>query len=392
MRLVSSRIPIIVREIVDTLRERELIEVLPANLPEVELDVESVLKEYVRTDRALTDEAKDLAAQRGLDYTQHQKIKQQLAEKRRFGLRDEAIPYLANQLIETLLHTGHVEEIFAEDHELRAAIAPVLRRHMARTIPSTKRSASGSRTFRKGRRTGRSASSRSRSAFAGCAGKSEQPGAARAPPRPPPPPRARRTFSSARSRGTRMPLVDDHLDGERPCRDRGPRPRAVGRPASSGVRAWTHSCKLGLVVACRGRRVPGERRGPRCPSRTTAAPVEPQVEVDRADHGLVGIGEQRVLFAAPRAGLPSTRAGSSPEPAPRASSAMLRALTMLARRRLRRPSDVGGSASIKRLGDEQPDDGIAQELEAFVVFVRAGLVGVTLVGQRQGKPPTWPLG
>lgn len=135
MRLVSSRIPIIVREIVDTLRERELIEVLPANLPEVELDVESVLKEYVRTDRALTDEAKDLASERGLDYQAHQKIKQQLAEKRRFGMRDESIAYLANQLIETLLHTGHVEEIFAEDHDLRAAIAPVLRRHMSANDP-----------------------------------------------------------------------------------------------------------------------------------------------------------------------------------------------------------------------------------------------------------------
>ena len=135
MRLLSARIPIIVREIVETLRERELVEILPASLPEVELDVESVLKEYLRTDRTLTDEAKDLATQRGLDYQAHQKIKQQLAEKRHFGVRDEAIPYLANQLIETLLHTGHVEEIFAEDHILRGAIAPILRRHMTTNDP-----------------------------------------------------------------------------------------------------------------------------------------------------------------------------------------------------------------------------------------------------------------
>lgn len=135
MRLLPARIPLIVREIVETLRERELVEILPESLSEVELDVESVLKEYLRTDRTLTDEAKDLASQRGLDYQAHQKIKQQLAEKRRFGIRDEAIPYLANQLIETLLHTGHVEEIFAEDHALRAAIAPILRRHMSTADP-----------------------------------------------------------------------------------------------------------------------------------------------------------------------------------------------------------------------------------------------------------------
>ena len=62
-------------------------------------------------------------------------IKKQMAEKQRFGIHDEAVAYLANQLIETLLHTGHVSEVFAEDHELRAAIAPVLKRHMSANDP-----------------------------------------------------------------------------------------------------------------------------------------------------------------------------------------------------------------------------------------------------------------
>jgi hypothetical protein len=135
MRLHASRVGTITREIVDTLLVKELVEIDPTSRAEVELDVESVLKEYLRTDRQLTDEAKDLAAERGLDYTQHQKIKKQLAEKRRFGIHDDAIAYVANQLIETLLHTGHVSEVFAEDHDLRAAIAPVLKRHMSTTDP-----------------------------------------------------------------------------------------------------------------------------------------------------------------------------------------------------------------------------------------------------------------
>lgn len=135
MRLHAARIPMIVREIVDVLMQRELVEVLPGSVPEVARDVESVLAEYVRMDRQLTDEAKDLAAQKSLDYSQHQKIKKQLAERKKFGIHEEAISYLANQVIETLLHTGNIEEIFAEDHELRAAVAPILRRSMVTTDP-----------------------------------------------------------------------------------------------------------------------------------------------------------------------------------------------------------------------------------------------------------------
>ena len=135
MRLVTSRIPLIVTDLLQKMTESELMEVKGENMQEVELDIESVLKEYIRADRQLTEEAKDLVHERGLDYGAHQKIKRQLAEKRRFGIHEEGVTYLTNQLIETFLHTGHVEEVYGEDHELRAVIAPVLKRHMSLTDP-----------------------------------------------------------------------------------------------------------------------------------------------------------------------------------------------------------------------------------------------------------------
>lgn len=131
MRLYSSRVPAISQEVVQTLIDQELIEVDAESAPEVVLDAESVLKEYLRTERALTDEAKDLAHQRGLDYSAHQKIKRKLAERKRFGLYEDAVGYICNQLIETFLHTRHVDEIYAEDHQLRAAVAPIIRKHMS---------------------------------------------------------------------------------------------------------------------------------------------------------------------------------------------------------------------------------------------------------------------
>ena len=131
MRLFGSKVPLIVSEMVVALTERELIDVEPANVPEVELDIESVLKEYLRSERQLTEQAKDMAQSKGLDYSAHQKIKRKLADQKRFGLYEDSVAYIANQLIETLLHTQHVEEIYAEDHELRAVITPVLKKHMA---------------------------------------------------------------------------------------------------------------------------------------------------------------------------------------------------------------------------------------------------------------------
>lgn len=131
MRLFGNKIATIVQDIVHTLITSELIEVAPENVKEVELDVESVLKEYLRAERQLSEQAKDLAHSRGLDYSAHQKIKRQIAEKQKFGLYEDSVGYLATQLIETLMHTKNVEEIFGEDRDLRAAVAPVLKRHMA---------------------------------------------------------------------------------------------------------------------------------------------------------------------------------------------------------------------------------------------------------------------
>ena len=131
MRLFGSKIPFLISDLIADLRKAELVDILPANVTEVELDIESVLKEYLRAERQLTEEAKDIAHSKGLDYSAHQKIRRQLAERRKFGLYDDSVGYIANQIIETLLHTRHVEEIFAEDNELRAAIVPVLRKHMS---------------------------------------------------------------------------------------------------------------------------------------------------------------------------------------------------------------------------------------------------------------------
>lgn len=130
MRLLKERIPAVAKGIVDVLIEKELIDVAEDARGEVELDVESVLKEYRRTDHEITEKARDLVATRGLDYSQTFKLKSKLAAERGFGLNDEAVQWIADQIIETFHQSVHVEEIFGEDNDLRGAMGPVLKREL----------------------------------------------------------------------------------------------------------------------------------------------------------------------------------------------------------------------------------------------------------------------
>ena len=130
MRIYRERIGPIATEIVTALAADELIEVTPDLREEVELDVASVLKEYRRTLHEITEKARDLVAMRGLDYSYTHKIKSQLAAEKRFGLGEDGIEWITAQILEILLQSRNVDEVFGEDHELRRKIAPVLRKEL----------------------------------------------------------------------------------------------------------------------------------------------------------------------------------------------------------------------------------------------------------------------
>jgi len=100
------------------------------NAGEVELDVAAILKEYVRVDRELSDKAKDVMEKRGLAYGQFSKIKRSLAEEKDFGLGEEGLTWICNQLLEMFMHSANVDEVFADVLTLRRLIKDVLKKHM----------------------------------------------------------------------------------------------------------------------------------------------------------------------------------------------------------------------------------------------------------------------
>jgi hypothetical protein len=128
MKLYAGRVNQISEEIVRSLRDKGAIEVLPESLSEAQLDVAGVLREYLRVDRDISQRARELSDQGKGAFG---RIKRQLARDASIKVGDEAVDYLVDQLIETFLHSLNVEEIFADDLELRRIMATILKRHTA---------------------------------------------------------------------------------------------------------------------------------------------------------------------------------------------------------------------------------------------------------------------
>lgn len=129
MKLYTGKVPTIAQEVIQTLVRDGDIEI--SDPAEAKLDVEAVLKEYVRLDREISDQTKDVLEQRRLDYGQFGKIKRALAEERGLGLGEEAITWITTQALETFMQSAHVEEVFADDATLRRKVRDILKKHMA---------------------------------------------------------------------------------------------------------------------------------------------------------------------------------------------------------------------------------------------------------------------
>lgn len=129
MWLNRARLPALAAAIVRPLLDNQLIETEAPQ--DVQADILSVLEQYIRDEQSLNTRARDLAAGRGGSATEQARIKKELAKQQGVGIGEEAIDYVLAQLVEMLMHSGHVEEIFAEDHQLKLAMRNPLRKEQA---------------------------------------------------------------------------------------------------------------------------------------------------------------------------------------------------------------------------------------------------------------------
>lgn len=129
MRLYSGKVGLIASEAVKGLIAAGEIETeSPA---EVEADVASVLSNYVRAEQEASDMARDWQQRQGLPSSEIGRLKRMAAEKKGIKTGEDTLDFLLEQVVEMLLHSGNVEEVFAEDHEIKRRIRPVFKKHMA---------------------------------------------------------------------------------------------------------------------------------------------------------------------------------------------------------------------------------------------------------------------
>lgn len=126
MRLYSAKVPKLAQEMLHPLVQEGDIET--AAPKEVLLDMEAVLNQYVRDEQEVSDRAKEILAQRGLPQAEFSRIKKLVADERKIKVGEDAIDYILDQLIEMLMHSANVDEIFAEDYVLRRKMRDPLRK------------------------------------------------------------------------------------------------------------------------------------------------------------------------------------------------------------------------------------------------------------------------
>jgi hypothetical protein len=129
MRLFAGKIPAIATEVVRTLVAAKDVE---AERPkEVEGDVAAVLNQYLADEREVNERAKDILERTGKPQADYQRVRALVAEERGIKVGDEMLDYLLDQVVEMLMHSGNVDEVFVEDVDLRRRMAPAFKKHMA---------------------------------------------------------------------------------------------------------------------------------------------------------------------------------------------------------------------------------------------------------------------
>ncbi|HVU02435.1 MAG TPA: DUF507 family protein [Polyangiaceae bacterium] len=129
MWLHRAKIPQVAGEMVRALVDGGDIE--SESPKEVQADLESVLLQYLNDDQEITEKARDLVASRNLPQSELGRMRKLVAEQKHVKIGEDAIDYLLDQLIEILMHSNNVDEVFAQDHVLRLRMREPLRKQFA---------------------------------------------------------------------------------------------------------------------------------------------------------------------------------------------------------------------------------------------------------------------
>ena len=130
MRLYPKVIPVISRETIQLLMQDGDIEVEPMRIADAEMDLSAIMREYLTNEERVNQATREALERRGYDHSRFNQVKREMADVRGFKMGDEGIDYVIGQMIEFLLVSRNVEEVYADDNTLRKKIFAVMKTHL----------------------------------------------------------------------------------------------------------------------------------------------------------------------------------------------------------------------------------------------------------------------
>jgi hypothetical protein len=130
MKLYPKIIPAIARDVIGALMAEGDIEVETMRVADAEMDMAAILKEYLASEERVKQATREALERRGYDHSRFAQVMREMADVRGFKMGDDGIDYIINQMIEFLLISRNVEEVFAEDYSVRKKIYQVFKKHL----------------------------------------------------------------------------------------------------------------------------------------------------------------------------------------------------------------------------------------------------------------------
>jgi len=128
LRFYPKLIPTIAKEIVSELTSGGHIEVADESVDDAREDFASIMREYQQREGSLTESAEAMLIRRDWPRSKLAEAKQIVASQRRLPMGDDALDYVIEQMLEFMLISNHIEEVYAPDNVLRKRIVLILRK------------------------------------------------------------------------------------------------------------------------------------------------------------------------------------------------------------------------------------------------------------------------
>src|SRR6516165_6833887 len=130
MRLYPKVIPTIAREVIQTLMQDGDVEIETLRIADAEMDMAAIMKEYLANEERVNQATREALERRGYDHSKFNQVKREMADVRGFKLGDEGIEFVVNQMIEFLMLSRNIEEVFSPDNVLRQKFFAIMKKHL----------------------------------------------------------------------------------------------------------------------------------------------------------------------------------------------------------------------------------------------------------------------